>query len=90
MNIKKNNLGVLGIVVFAMSRKYVNSPNFLYVCGEFTPIVNKAYELNFGFKVGDEDKSWALHSCCSRCSRYLCCWLIGMHQSIPFAVPVVC
>jgi len=42
MNIKKNNLGVLGIVVFAMSRKYVNSPNFLYVCGEFTPIVNKA------------------------------------------------
>ena len=43
MNIKKNNLGVLEVVVFAMSHKYVNSRNFLYVCGEFTPIVKKAY-----------------------------------------------
>jgi len=65
MNVKKSNLGVLGVVVFAMSRKCVNSPNFLYVCGEFTPIVKKAYELNFGFKVEDEDRSWAQHSCCS-------------------------
>ena len=72
-----------------MSRKYVNSPNFLCVCGEFTLIVKKAYELHFGSKVGDQNKTWALHSCCSRCSRYLRCWLIGMHQSVRFAVPVV-
>jgi hypothetical protein len=45
--------------------------------------------LKFGFEVGDEDKSWAPHSCCSRCSRYLRCWLTVMHQSIPFAVSVV-
>jgi hypothetical protein len=38
----------------------------------------------------------APHSCCSRylaphscCSRHLRCWLIGTHQSVPFAVPVV-
>jgi len=87
MNIKENNLGVLGVLVFTMSRKCVNSPNFLYACGEFTPIV-KVYALNFGCKVWDQDKSWAPHSCCSRYSRYLRCWLIIMHQSIPFAVPV--
>ena len=33
--------------------------------------------------------NWALHACCSRCSRYLRCWLIGTHQSLPFAVAVV-
>jgi hypothetical protein len=63
MKIKKNNLGVHGVVVFALSRKCVNSPNFLYVCGEFAPIVKKAHELNFDFKVGDQDKSWAPRSC---------------------------
>jgi hypothetical protein len=57
MNVKKNILGVLGVVVFAMSRKCVNSPNFLYVYGEFTPIVKKVYELNFGFKVGDQTRA---------------------------------
>ena len=89
MNIKKNNLGVLGVVVFAISRKCVNSPNFLCVCGEFTLIVKKACELNFGCKVGGQNKSWAPHLCCTRGSRCLRCWLIGMHQSVPVAVPVV-
>ena len=38
--------------MFAMSRKFVNLPNFLCVCGEFTLIVKKAYELNLGIKLG--------------------------------------
>ena len=54
-----------------------------------TRVVKKAYELYFGCKVGDQDKSWAPYSCCSRCLRYLRGWLIGTHQSMPFAVPVV-
>jgi len=33
--------------------------------------------------------NWAPHACCSRCSRYLRCWLIGTHQSVPFAFPVL-
>ena len=33
--------------------------------------------------------NWSPHSCCSRCSQYLRCWLIGTHQSVPFAVRVV-
>jgi hypothetical protein len=36
-----------------------------------TPIVKKVNELYFGCKVGGQDKSWAPHSYCSRCSRYL-------------------
>ena len=82
-----------------MSRKCVNSPNwFCYVFGEFTPksqakffahIVKKVYELYFGCKFADQDKSWAPHSCCSRLSRCLCGWLIGTHQSMPFAVLMV-
>jgi hypothetical protein len=67
----------------------VLSRRTLYVCREFTLIAKKAYELNFACKVRDQDESWAPHSCSSRCSRYLRCWLTGVHQSIPFAVPVV-
>ena len=33
--------------------------------------------------------SLAPHSCCSRYLRYLHRWLIGTHQSMPFAVPMV-
>ena len=87
------------VVGFAMSRKRANSPDlFSYSCGQFTPksqtksitpTVKKAFELYFGCKVSDQDYSWATHSCCSRCSRYLRCWLIDSHQSVPFAVPVV-
>ena len=54
-----------------------------------TRVVKKAYELCFGCIVGNQDKSWAPHSCCSRCSRYLRGWLIGTHQSMRFAVPMV-
>jgi hypothetical protein len=52
-------------------------------------IVKMAYELHFGCKVCDLDKSWAPHSCCSRWMRYLRSWLIGTHQSVPLTVPVV-
>ena len=38
---------------------------------------------------GGQDKSWAQHSYCSRCSRYLDGWLSGTHQSMPFAAPMV-
>jgi hypothetical protein len=43
------------------------------MCGELTikaqrkllsPLVRKAYELYFGFKVSDEDKDWASEICC--------------------------
>ena len=82
------------VIVFAVSRKCVNSSNmFCYVCGEFTqkslrisitPIVKKKYELCIGCKLGLRN-NWAPQSCYS---RHLHGWLIGMHQSMPSAVPV--
>jgi hypothetical protein len=78
-----------------MSRECVNSQK---VCGEFTsksqtkyitPVLKKSHELYFGCKVGDQDKSWAPHSCSSRYSRLLRGWLIGTHQSMLFAIPMV-
>lgn len=81
------------------TRICVNKPdNFCYICGEVTAkayqkplssLVKKAYELYFGCKVGDEDKSWAPKMCCSSCSRTLTGWLKGTHKSMPFAVPMV-
>ena len=81
INLKNNKADVLcWVAVSEAFRKYVKSPNlFCYVCAEFTrsqqrksttPIAKKAYELYFGCKFGDQDKSWTPHSCCSRCSRY--------------------
>jgi len=56
--------------VIIMPRKCLlrHPNNCCYVCGEmtfqfqrrnFTPIIKKCYELYFGCKVGDQDKSWA-------------------------------
>ena len=72
--------------------------SFCYICGEVTAkayqkpissLVKKAYELYFGCKVGDQDRSWAPKMCCSSCSRTLTGCLKGTHKSMPFAVPMV-
>jgi len=57
-----------------MFQKWVNNPDmFCYVHGEFTvkaqrhslmPLVKKAYELHFGYNVGDQDQPWAPHMHC--------------------------
>lgn len=81
-----------------MPRKCLNHPDtFCYVCGEltfklqrrnFTPLIKKCYQLYFGCKVGDQDKSWAPHICCVTCSRLLTGWANGSRH-MPFAVPMV-
>jgi len=58
-----------------------NNPNsFCYICGEVVlksdgkplpKLVENAYELHCGCKVGDGDKVWAPSICCSSCSRIL-------------------
>ena len=67
-----------------MPRKCVNSSDaFCYICGEvtfksrrrsFTPLFKKCCEHYFGCKVGDQDKSWALHFCCVTYARRLAVW----------------
>ena len=75
-----------------------NTDSFCYICSEFTPksqqsgltsLVQKAYDLYFQCKVGDQDKTWAPHYCCERCSRTLRGWLSGTRKSMPFVVPMV-
>ena len=81
-----------------MPRKCVNSSAaFCYICGEvifksqgqsFAPLIKKYYELYFGCKVDDQDKSWAPHFCCVTCARHLVEWTKGS-CCMPFAIPMV-
>ena len=81
-----------------MPRKCVNSSDaFCYICGEvtfkprrrsFTPPIKKFYEHYFGCKVGDQDKSWALHFCCVTRGRHLAAQARGSH-CMPFVIPMV-
>ena len=81
-----------------MPRKCVNHPdNFCYVCGDLTfkdqrrsltPLVKKCYELYFRCKVGDQDKNWAPHICCSTCVKRLTDWAKGSRH-MNFAIPMV-
>jgi hypothetical protein len=78
-------------------RKCLNNPDtFCYACGEvtfkcqrgnFTPLIKKYYELYFGCKLGDQDKSWAPRIFCAMCARLLTEWVNGL-RLIPFAVPI--
>lgn len=68
------------------------------MCGELTfksqkrtltPLVRRAYELYFGVKLGDQDKSWAPHICCKTCVTLLTAWLKGTKRKMRVAVPMV-
>lgn len=60
-----------------MSRTYVNSPdNFCYIYGEIrfvsqkqnlSAVVKKTYNLYYGCKEGNQDKSRLPHTCCNTC-----------------------
>ena len=43
--------------------------------------------LYFGCKVGDQDKKWAPHVCCTTCSSKLNAWVNGKGRCMPFGVP---
>ncbi|KAI6659906.1 hypothetical protein LOD99_14246 [Oopsacas minuta] len=80
-------------------RQCTNHPdNFCYICGKFTlkpqrrNITNRVkigYKYYFGCKVGDQDKNWAPHICCTVCYASLIQWLNGKKKSMPFAVPMI-
>jgi hypothetical protein len=94
-----NNLVKMTQSTSSKRRKCIHDPdNFCYVCGKYTPpsqrqkIISKvetAYQLYFGCKVGDQDKEWAPHICCSTCSIGLRQWLNNRRSQMPFAVPMV-
>jgi len=82
-----------------MSRKCVNDPdNVCYICREvtfasrkcsITPSTKKAYFLYLCCQVGDQDKKWAPHVCCTTCSYKLNAWVNGKGRCMPFGVPMV-
>jgi len=52
-------------------------------------LVKKAYELYFGYKVGDQDKGWVPKICCTSCAVNLRAWITGYRPSMPFAIPMI-
>lgn len=82
-----------------MSRACKSNPDrFCYICGEvtlkkhqrkLTDHIKALYHAYFGCKVGDQEKSWAPHICCSRCSHALSLWFNGKGVGLPFGVPMV-
>ena len=85
--------------IMASSRMCKNSSDsFCYICGQFmmssmrktmSSKLKVAYHLYFGCQVGDQNKSWAPHYCCTQCYTSLTQWLNGKRKSMPFAVPMV-
>ena len=68
------------------------------MCGKYTPKdqqknmsskLKTAYKCYFGCKVGDQDKRWAPHICCTVCFSGLTRWLNGKRKAMPFAVPMI-
>jgi len=53
-----------------------------------TPLIKKCYELYFGWKVGDKDKSWTPNIYCETCMRLLTGW-VNCSWQMPFAFPMV-
>jgi len=86
-------------IFIKMSRKCVTSPDKVcYFCGEVTfasrkcsiaPTIKKTHFLYFGFKVGEQEKKWAPHVCCTACSSKLNAWVTGKGRCMPFGVPMV-
>ena len=80
------------------SRGCINHPDsFCYICGEFTikkyqraitSNIKTLYKLYFQCAVGEQDKTWAPHVCCVRCSSGLYTWSKS-GRALPFAIPMI-
>lgn len=81
-----------------MNRKCKNDPNrFCYICGEvilpgrqsnITSFVKTSYQVYFGMKLGDQDKTFAPHFCCKTCVQNFRRWRKGKINSLPFGIPM--
>ena len=80
------------------SRKCLNNPNhFCYICGEYTffddrlsitPLIQHRFYSYFQFKLGHQDKPFAPHVVCRKCSSSLSMWSAGKLQKLPFSTPM--
>lgn len=82
-----------------MSCMCVNSSDsFCYICGEFmssncrrniNSSIKIAYKHYFWCEICVQDKPWAPHICCVRCSTRLRKFIEGKGTSMPFSVPMI-
>jgi hypothetical protein len=80
------------------SRGCINNADcFCYICGELTvkkyqraitSRIKSLYKLYFQCAVGEQDKTWAPHVCCVRCSSGLYTWFKS-GRAMPFAIPMI-
>jgi len=52
------------------------------------PLIEKAYHLYFGCKLGDQDMKWTPHIVCKSCAIRLGSWINSKGMAMPFAVPM--
>ncbi|KAK2578077.1 hypothetical protein KPH14_001025 [Odynerus spinipes] len=77
----------------------INEPNlFCFVCGEvttkstrrnITALLKEAYKEYFEIELGDQDKDWAPHVCCTKCFITLLRYKKNKKYKMPFNVPMV-
>jgi hypothetical protein len=79
-------------------RKCLNNANhFCYICGEYvfsddrlsiTALIQHRFYCYFKFKLGDQDKPFAPHTVCRKCSSNLSMWSVGKLKKLPFSTPM--
>ena len=71
---------------------------YCYICGKYTTPINRRnmtlkiqdlYQKYFGCHIGDQDKPWAPHFCCTTCYLALWKWGNGKQSCLSFAVPMI-
>lgn len=71
---------------------------FCYICGEYTLVQNRnpitsfikrSYLAYFQVTLGDQDKDWAPHIVCKKCTEYLRGWSKGQKTALKFGIPMV-
>ena len=76
-----------------------NKPDVLYyICGECTLVQNRkpitsfikrTYLAYFQMALGDQDKGWASHIVCKKCTEYLRAWTKGQKMALKFEIPLI-
>ena len=75
-------------IILTPSVTWTVEMTFKYRKRNLTPLVKKCYELYFGCKVYDKDKSWTHNIYCETCMRLLTGW-VNRSWQMPFAFPMV-
>lgn len=54
-----------------------------------TAVIRKGYQLYFGWKISELNKTWNSHICCNTCARNLRKWLNRRRKCMPVSVSMI-